>query len=125
MRQKTHGGSPCEPCSQCNQTQIQPEFTAGTNDFKGPSQKNSSLYQLHQVRICGKGRLANPFYVLYELNLPNSRQNLLQVADILHTDGKKAVDYLAVTSIRGGMQDIGAIFADIADKIRQQALSIM
>jgi hypothetical protein len=47
------------------------------------------------------------------------------VAGILHPDGKKAVDYMAVTGIGGGMEDIGAVFADIADKIRQQTLSIM
>jgi hypothetical protein len=47
------------------------------------------------------------------------------VADILHPDGKKAVDYFAVTGIGGGMEDIGTVFADIADKVRQQALSIM
>jgi hypothetical protein len=69
--------------------------------------------------------LANPFYVLYEFNLSDSRQNFLQMADILHPDGKKAVNYFAVTGIRGGMEDIGAAFADIADKVRQQALSIM
>jgi hypothetical protein len=69
--------------------------------------------------------LANPFYILYELNLPDSRQNLLQVAGILHPDGKKAVDYFAVTSIGGGMEDIGAVFTDIADKVRQQALPIV
>ena len=69
--------------------------------------------------------LANPFYVLHEFNLPDSRQNLFQVADVHHPDSKKAVDYFAVTSIGGDMEDIGAVFADIADKVRQQALSIM
>ena len=69
--------------------------------------------------------LANPFYVLYEFNFPDSRQNLIQVADVHHPDSKKAVDYFAVTGIRGGMQDICAVFADIADKVRLQALSII
>ena len=69
--------------------------------------------------------LANPFYVLYEFNLPDSRQNLLQVADVHHSDSEKAVDYFAVASIGGGLEDICAVFADIADKVRQQALSIM
>jgi hypothetical protein len=40
------------------------------------------------------------------------------MADILHPDGKKAVDYFAVTGIGRGMQDISAVFADIADEVR-------
>ena len=47
------------------------------------------------------------------------------MADILHPDGKKAVNYLVVAGIGAGMEDIGAVFADIADKVRQQALPIM
>jgi hypothetical protein len=57
MRQKTDGGQQCQPCSQCNQTQIQSEFAARANPFKWQCQENGCLHQLYQVGFRGQSAL--------------------------------------------------------------------
>jgi len=88
MRQEAHGGSSRESRSQFNQAQIQPESSTSADDFKRKRQKDGRLYQLHQIRIRGKGPLTIECFRLHIEHLWNAarREPLGRTIDLKKTE---------------------------------------